>query len=59
MCNAADTHSNAGGTDPEVVFAWLIALNVTSDFLPDFSGLLDYDIMSQYNDVKFPDRLDR
>lgn len=34
-----------GGTDPGVAAAWRIALNQTNDFLPDFTGLLDFDIM--------------
>lgn len=25
--------------------AWRVALNQTSDYWPDFSGLLDYDLM--------------
>ena len=28
------------------VFAWQVALGLNDDFQPDFSGLLDYDLMS-------------
>ncbi|KAL6241664.1 hypothetical protein RBB50_011446 [Rhinocladiella similis] len=34
-----------GGSDNGVVYAWNLALNITSPFTPDFSGLTDYDLM--------------
>jgi pimeloyl-ACP methyl ester carboxylesterase len=34
-----------GGTDAGVAAAWRVALNQTSDYYPNFSGLEDYDIM--------------
>ncbi|KIW91189.1 uncharacterized protein Z519_08084 [Cladophialophora bantiana CBS 173.52] len=34
-----------GGSDNGVVYAWNAALNITSPFTPDFSGLTDYDLM--------------
>lgn len=41
-------HSNAGGSDQNTVFAWQTALGLIDDFQPDFSGLLEYDLMSAY-----------
>jgi pimeloyl-ACP methyl ester carboxylesterase len=34
-----------GGTDAGVAAAWRVALNQTSDYYPNFSGLEDYDLM--------------
>ena len=45
--NAPRSSSNAGGTDPDAVVAWMVALNLTTDYLPDFSGLLDFDLLSR------------
>ncbi|KAK3056985.1 hypothetical protein LTR09_002023 [Extremus antarcticus] len=42
--NSSD-HSNAGGSDQNTVFAWQAALGLNDDFQPDFSGLLEYDLM--------------
>jgi hypothetical protein len=36
--------SNGGGGDPNVVVAWDVALGL----LDAFSGLLDYDLMSEF-----------
>lgn len=38
--------SSPGGTDAGAMGAWRVALNQTSDYWPNFSGLLDYDLMS-------------
>jgi hypothetical protein len=40
------TSSGPGGTDAGAAAAWRVALNQTSDYWPDFSSLLDYDLMS-------------
>ena len=40
----ADGCSCPGGTDAGAIIPWQIALGINSDFLPNFSGLLDYDI---------------
>ncbi|KAK5118743.1 hypothetical protein LTR85_007949 [Meristemomyces frigidus] len=37
---------NPGGSDPTAVVAWQVALNIESDFTPNFHGLLEYDLMS-------------
>jgi hypothetical protein len=34
-----------GGTDAGAVVAWQVALNQTSGFMPNFSGLEDFDLM--------------
>jgi hypothetical protein len=34
-------HSNPGGSDPGVVVAWEVALNITNAF----DGLLDFDLL--------------
>ncbi|OQU95518.1 hypothetical protein CLAIMM_01707 [Cladophialophora immunda] len=41
------------GSDNGVVHAWNLALNITSPFTPDFSGLTDYDLMSAEHPTRF------
>jgi hypothetical protein len=38
-----------GGTDAGAAAAWRAALNQTTPFLYDFSGLKDYDIMGKFS----------
>ena len=40
--------SNHGGSDPAAVVAGQVALELNNDFSPNFTGLLEYDLMSLF-----------